>query len=386
MGHAGSDYEPAYRRPDEITGDYNRDPVLCTAKLLISAGLLTPAEVLDRYEAKRSEVIELAREVSELPQLDSAAAVMEPLRDTLDEAVDAVPIGTPANASAGESPMTVALAINRALHDVLLNYPEALIFGEDVARKGGVYGVTRGLLKAGGPARVFDTLLDEQAILGPCARRRVVGTAADTGDPVPRLPAQRRGSDSRRRRHPAVLLEPAVPQPDGRSRRRVWLSERLRRALPQRQQHRRHPRHPRGRDRLAVASRRRRRNAARLRRGGPSVRRRLHLPRAHRAVPHQGPVRRWRRALARKVSGPWHGTDRAGPNLRRRHGLDDPHVRQRGAHESAGRPQARAHRYRGPRRRPALAGTTTGGGHDARSRRHRSRPRRRRDPQDRWSR
>jgi len=91
MGHAGSDYEPAYRRPDEITGDYERDPVLCTAKLLISEGHLSPAEVLDRYEAKRSEVIELAREVSALPQLDSAAAVMEPLRDTLDEAVDAVP-------------------------------------------------------------------------------------------------------------------------------------------------------------------------------------------------------------------------------------------------------------------------------------------------------
>lgn len=164
MGHAGSDYEPAYRRPDEITGDFERDPVLCTAKLLIGEGLLSPAEVLHRYEAKRAEVIGLAREVSELPQLDNAAAVMEPLHDSLTEAVAAVP--ETSSASADESPMTVALAINRALHDVLLHYPEALVFGEDVARKGGVYGVTRGLIKAGGRARVFDTLLDEQAILG----------------------------------------------------------------------------------------------------------------------------------------------------------------------------------------------------------------------------
>ncbi|WP_299563158.1 transketolase C-terminal domain-containing protein, partial [uncultured Mycolicibacterium sp.] len=37
---------------------------------------------------------------------------------------------------------------------------------EDVARKGGVYGVTRGLLAHAGPARVFDTLLDEQTVLG----------------------------------------------------------------------------------------------------------------------------------------------------------------------------------------------------------------------------
>jgi 2-oxoisovalerate dehydrogenase E1 component len=41
-----------------------------------------------------------------------------------------------------------------------------MVFGEDVARKGGVYGVTRGLLARFGASRVFDTLLDEQAILG----------------------------------------------------------------------------------------------------------------------------------------------------------------------------------------------------------------------------
>ena len=166
MGHAGSDYEPGYRRPDEIATDYAHDPLLCTAKLLISDGQLSPAEVLDRYEAKRAEVIALAREVAELPQLDSATAVMTPLTESLDEAVAAVPADTSTVTSVGDSPLTVALAINRALHDILLHYPEALVFGEDVARKGGVYGVTRGLLKMAGPARVFDTLLDEQAILG----------------------------------------------------------------------------------------------------------------------------------------------------------------------------------------------------------------------------
>jgi 2-oxoisovalerate dehydrogenase E1 component len=65
-----------------------------------------------------------------------------------------------------DAPLTLALAINRALHDILDRYPEAMIFGEDVARKGGVYGVTRGLLAKTSSARVFDTLLDEQSILG----------------------------------------------------------------------------------------------------------------------------------------------------------------------------------------------------------------------------
>ncbi len=40
------------------------------------------------------------------------------------------------------------------------------VFGEDVGRKGGVYGVTRGLQARFGTGRVFDTLLDETTILG----------------------------------------------------------------------------------------------------------------------------------------------------------------------------------------------------------------------------
>jgi 2-oxoisovalerate dehydrogenase E1 component len=168
MGHAGSDYEPAYRRPDEITADFDRDPVLCTAKLLVTSGALTPTQVLERYEAKRAKVTELAGAVADLPQLDSAAAVMDPLRESLEYAVAASPASLAAAVRAGEpdAPLTVALAINRALHDILDRYPEAMIFGEDVARKGGVYGVTRGLLGKTSSARVFDTLLDEQSILG----------------------------------------------------------------------------------------------------------------------------------------------------------------------------------------------------------------------------
>ena len=168
MGHAGSDFEPAYRSPAEITADYDRDPVLCTAKLLIACGALTPGEVLERYEAKRANVIEMAGKVADLGQLDSAEAVMTPLRDSNDDAMAASPMSLVAAVRAGEpdAPVTVALAINHALQDILDRHPEAMIFGEDVARKGGVYGVTRGLLGKTSSARVFDTLLDEQSILG----------------------------------------------------------------------------------------------------------------------------------------------------------------------------------------------------------------------------
>ena len=56
--------------------------------------------------------------------------------------------------------------MNAALTDLLATCPQAVVLGEDVGVKGGVYGVTLGLQKTFGSARVFDTPLDEQTILG----------------------------------------------------------------------------------------------------------------------------------------------------------------------------------------------------------------------------
>src|SRR5882757_384769 len=182
LGHAGSDYEPAYRRPDEIVADFERDPLVRTAKRLIDGGHLTAEDAIERYEATRAEVIELAEEVSELAQLDSPSAVMTPLRTSMDDAVAASTESLPSTEPQDDSPVTVALAINRALQEVLLRHPEALIFGEDVARKGGVYGVTRGLLNKTSSARVFNTLLDEQSILG-----LALGAAVSGLLPIPEI-------------------------------------------------------------------------------------------------------------------------------------------------------------------------------------------------------
>lgn len=156
MGHAGSDVEAAYRSPSELAADLRKDPLVGTARLIAGRGLRSADEVVRLYEDKRSEVRAIAAEVVRERQLGSAAEVMEPLRLN---AIDVPALGR-------DFPLTVAQGINQALSDILAAYPQALVFGEDVARKGGVYGVTRGLLKLFGPARVFDTLLDEQSILG----------------------------------------------------------------------------------------------------------------------------------------------------------------------------------------------------------------------------
>lgn len=176
LGHAGSDAEVSYRSPAEIAADYERDPLVATARLLVEAGVATPEELIGRYEATRARVRELAEEAVTHPQLSSAAAVMAPLAPRHPDrvAAEAARAADPeARARAfdgrlpeGEGPLTLALAITRTLADLLAKYPELLVFGEDVGRKGGVYGLTRGLQRRFGAARVFDTLLDEQSILG----------------------------------------------------------------------------------------------------------------------------------------------------------------------------------------------------------------------------
>lgn len=162
MGHAGSDVEAAYRSPAELLADEELDPLLGTARLLLATGY-DADDVIELYENKRAEVLGIAREVAGLPQLSSAAAVAAPLA-LPDKAI--VEESLPRRHVVDREPLTLSQSINRALGDVLASYPEALAFGEDIARKGGVYGVTRGLQKSFGAARVFDTLLDEQSILG----------------------------------------------------------------------------------------------------------------------------------------------------------------------------------------------------------------------------
>jgi len=163
LGHAGSDAESGYRTPAEITEDFDRDPLIGTATLLVASGLLTPEEALARYDAVGDHVRDVAEQVRNSRPLASRTEVSRPLAPRHpDRVAEMVRRGA---SSAGE-PLTLAQSINRALGELLEVHPGMFVFGEDVARKGGVYGVTKGLQRRFGPARVFDTLLDEQTILG----------------------------------------------------------------------------------------------------------------------------------------------------------------------------------------------------------------------------
>jgi 2-oxoisovalerate dehydrogenase E1 component len=176
LGHAGSDAEVAYRTPAELAADRDRDPLVASARLLVEAGVATPAELVERYRARGREVLAVAAEVAGLPQLPTAEAVTAPLAPRRPDRVAAEAARSAAPAARDrafdgrpperQGPLTLAQAIDLTLADLLALHPELLVFGEDVGRKGGVYGVTRGLQRRFGAARVFDTLLDEQSILG----------------------------------------------------------------------------------------------------------------------------------------------------------------------------------------------------------------------------
>ncbi|HET9624044.1 MAG TPA: thiamine pyrophosphate-dependent enzyme, partial [Kofleriaceae bacterium] len=79
LGHAGSDVEQAYRPLAEIEADEAADPVLATARLLVTSGARTVEQVIDQYEAMRARVAALADEAARRPRLASAAEVVAPL-------------------------------------------------------------------------------------------------------------------------------------------------------------------------------------------------------------------------------------------------------------------------------------------------------------------
>jgi 2-oxoisovalerate dehydrogenase E1 component len=184
-GHAGTDVEAGYRTAAEIRADATRDPILGTARALLAAGTYTTEQLLQRHDELRALVYATASEVADAAMLTDAADVMRPLaprRPMLVAELAAPPSIAEPVAAEDAVTLTVAQAINATLGDLLVNTPNLLVFGEDVAVKGGVYGVTKGLLGQVGAARVFDTLLDETSILG-----LALGTAVSGFVPIPEI-------------------------------------------------------------------------------------------------------------------------------------------------------------------------------------------------------
>lgn len=78
------------------------------------------------------------------------------------------------NAAVQTVQLTYGRAINAALRRALSEMPETIVYGEDVGKPGGVFGITKDLTRDFG-ARVFDTPISETAMLGAAVGAAMTG-------------------------------------------------------------------------------------------------------------------------------------------------------------------------------------------------------------------
>jgi 2-oxoisovalerate dehydrogenase E1 component len=181
--HSGPDNQKGYRTDDEIAADVARDPLPRLRSYLVPALFSEPD-----WQALEAEV---QRDVEAALERARARPLPDPSRIAQYVVADDTP-GSPEafgglrraerEALTGsdevreEGPLLrFAEAVRRTLaHELRVN-PKLLVFGEDVGKKGGVHLVTEGLQREFGAARVFDTSLSEEGIIGRASGMAVAG-------------------------------------------------------------------------------------------------------------------------------------------------------------------------------------------------------------------
>ncbi|MFC6687141.1 dehydrogenase E1 component subunit alpha/beta [Jhaorihella thermophila] len=188
-GHAGADVPTTYMSRAQVEADEANDPLLHSVRLLDQAGALPPDEALAIYRETCARTDRIAAEAVTRPHLKTTEEVVaslippkRPCRPTNGPEPEARAACFGADLKAQGEPQPMSRLINWALTDLMLEHGEIVCMGEDVGRKGGVYGVTQKLQARFGPDRVIDTLLDEQSILG-----LAIGLAHNGFIPVPEI-------------------------------------------------------------------------------------------------------------------------------------------------------------------------------------------------------
>jgi 2-oxoisovalerate dehydrogenase E1 component len=188
-GHAGADMPTTYLPREEVEAEEANDPLLHMVRQLDQSGALPSAEALQIYTDTQSRITRIASEAVTRPRLKTAADVMAAIipppracQPTNGPTPDARATAFGPDLKSMAEPQIMSRLINWALTDLMLTHPEIVLMGEDVGRKGGVYGVTQKLTQRFGPHRMIDTLLDEQTILG-----LAIGMAQNGFIPMPEI-------------------------------------------------------------------------------------------------------------------------------------------------------------------------------------------------------
>ncbi len=174
MGHAGSDIEVGYKPLSEIEKTEFDDPLLHSARIMIEKKCLTSTEILSLYENSRNQINFVFDSAALRPCLVKHEDVMSAIvaNENKRENDPQIPNSKLRKNIFGKEFERLKISqhmgklLNYSLSDLLLQYPNTLIFGEDVAKKGGVYNITADLHKQFGERRVFNSPLDETSIIG----------------------------------------------------------------------------------------------------------------------------------------------------------------------------------------------------------------------------
>jgi 2-oxoisovalerate dehydrogenase E1 component len=186
-GHSGQDTQ-AYKSPDILSEERARDPLARLHAYLVP-DRMTEAQWTQIAQDTRREVqaaIEraLARAQPDPHELTryvfSEPGSVQEQGGLCAEQLSSAPVSTVAQPEATR--INMLTAIRRTLEVELALNERMLVFGEDVGPKGGVHGATLGLQEKYGAARVFDTSLSEEGIIG-----RAVGMALAGLLPVPEI-------------------------------------------------------------------------------------------------------------------------------------------------------------------------------------------------------
>ena len=188
-GHAGADVPTTYLPREEVEAEEANDPLLHSVRLLDQSGALPAEAALQIYNDTNDRVARIAAEAVTRPRLKTASDVMaslipphRPCKPTNGPTPEARAAAFGGDMKAMDEPQIMSRLINWALTDLMLTHPEIVMMGEDVGRKGGVYGVTQKLTARFGASRMIDTLLDEQSILG-----LAIGMAQNGFVPMPEI-------------------------------------------------------------------------------------------------------------------------------------------------------------------------------------------------------
>jgi 2-oxoisovalerate dehydrogenase E1 component len=178
-------YKPQSLRDEE----QSRDPITALRAYLMPGVFARPAwDAL--VEQVRREVLDAARQAEAAPLPDPATitryAFSEPgeLQQVGGLAVEGIrlPSGSTTPAPLSEARINFVEAVRLTLdHELAIN-ERMVVYGEDVGEKGGVHAATLGLMSKFGKARVFDTSLSEEGIIG-----RAMGLAYAGLLPVPEI-------------------------------------------------------------------------------------------------------------------------------------------------------------------------------------------------------